>query len=94
MPGNKVENEWAMHQLATTANFATKNRFITWWVGGLNFQVEHHLFPKVSHIHYPTISRIIKQTCAELNIPYLEHPTMAGAIASHTAHLKKMGMRG
>lgn len=90
-PTNKMEDEWAVHQLKTTANFATGNKIITWFVGGLNFQVEHHLFPKISHAHYPDISRIIKQTCADMNIPYLEHPRMTTAIASHVAHLKKMG---
>jgi linoleoyl-CoA desaturase len=90
-PSNKLEDEWAVHQLKTTANFATGNKIITWFVGGLNFQVEHHLFPKISHAHYPNISRIIKQTCADMNIPYLEHPRMTTAIASHVAHLKKMG---
>jgi linoleoyl-CoA desaturase len=90
-PANKMEDEWALHQLKTTANFATSNKVITWWVGGLNFQVEHHLFPKVSHVHYPAINEIIKQTCKDLQVPYIEHPTMRLAILSHIAHLKNMG---
>ncbi len=90
---NKIEDEWAVHQLKTTANFATKNKFITWCVGGLNFQIEHHLFPKVSHIHYPVISQIIKKACAELGVPYIEHQKMYAAIGSHVSHLKKMGQR-
>ena len=55
---NKIEDEWAIHQLKTTANFATKSRIATWFMGGLNYQVEHHLFPKISHIHYPKINKI------------------------------------
>lgn len=90
-PANKMEDEWALHQLKTTANFATKNRIITWWLGGLNFQIEHHLFPKVSHIHYPDISKIVKQTCQDLGTPYIEHRRMTAAIASHITHLKLMG---
>lgn len=90
---NKIEDEWAVHQLKTTANFATKNKLVTWWLGGLNFQIEHHLFPKVSHVHYPVISQIIKKTCAELGIPYLEHQKLHAAIGSHVSHLKKMGQR-
>lgn len=90
-PPEKMEDEWALHQLKTTANFGTQSKFITWWAGGLNFQVEHHLFPKISHIHYPAISKIVKQTCRELGIPYLEHHTMREAIRSHIAHLKLMG---
>ena len=88
---NKVENEWAIHQIQTTANFATKNKVISWLVGGLNFQIEHHLFPKISHIHYPAISKIIKQTCSEFNIKYIEYPRMRHAIISHASYLKKMG---
>ena len=88
---NKIENEWAIHQIETTANFATKNKLISWLVGGLNFQIEHHLFPKISHIHYPAISKIIKQTCEEYGIKYNEFPKMRHAIVSHASHLKKMG---
>jgi linoleoyl-CoA desaturase len=90
-PANKIQDEWALHQLKTTANFATKNKFVTWWVGGLNFQVEHHLFPRISHIHYPHISTIVRQTCIELGIPYIEHASLHNAIASHIMHLKVMG---
>ncbi len=92
-PINKMEDEWAVHQLRTTANFATGNKIITWFVGGLNFQVEHHLFPKISHAHYPQISKIIKNTCMEMGVPYIEHPRMTTAIASHISHLRKMGQR-
>ncbi|WP_215225390.1 fatty acid desaturase family protein [Echinicola shivajiensis] len=88
---NKMEDEWAIHQLKTTANFATNNKVISWVLGGLNFQVEHHLFPKISHIHYPAISKIIKQACLEYNIPYLEHPKMRLAFVSHVKHLRVLG---
>ena len=88
---NHIENEWAIHQVETTANFATRNKLISWLVGGLNFQIEHHLFPKVSHIHYPAISKIIKQTCEEYGIRYIEFRRMRHAIVSHAVHLKHMG---
>lgn len=88
---NHIENEWAIHQIKTTANFATKNKFISWFVGGLNFQVEHHLFPKISHVHYPAINRIVKQTCSEFGVHYLENPTLGKAILSHMHHLRRMG---
>lgn len=87
----RLEDEWAVHQLKTTANFAPHSKFISWFVGGLNYQIEHHLFPKISHIHYPEIRRIIKQTCAEFNVPYIEYPKMRKAVASHVAFLKQMG---
>lgn len=87
----RLSDEWAIHQLKTTANFATRNKFISWLVGGLNFQVEHHLFPKISHVHYPAISKIIRETCREFNVPYIEYPRMRHAIASHVSYLKQMG---
>ncbi|HUS01645.1 MAG TPA: acyl-CoA desaturase [Chitinophagaceae bacterium] len=90
-PSNKIENEWAIHQVATTANFATNNKLISWLVGGLNFQIEHHLFPKISHIHYPAISKIIKQVCQEHGIKYNEFGKMREAIISHYYYLRRMG---
>jgi linoleoyl-CoA desaturase len=89
----KIENEWAIHQVRTTANFAPRNKFISWYVGGLNYQVEHHLFPRISHVHYPAINRIVKQTCSQFNIAYNEFPTMQGAIASHYRMIKELGKK-
>ncbi len=89
----KIEEEWAIYQIKTTANFARKNKIISWFVGGLNFQVEHHLFPHVSHVHYPAISNIVKQTCREFNISYNEFTTMTGAIMSHFRMIKQLGKR-
>ncbi len=88
---HQVEQEWAVHQVSTTSNFATGNRFLSWLLGGLNFQVEHHLFPRVSHVHYPHISRLVKETCREFNITYLEYPSMRQAFYAHLRHLKSMG---
>lgn len=89
---NKIANEWAVHQVNTTANFATSNKLFCWLLGGLNFQIEHHLFPRVSHIHYPKISKFVKDTCAEHNIVYHEHPSMFEAFVAHLTHLKKLGL--
>jgi linoleoyl-CoA desaturase len=87
----KMEDEWAVHQIKTTANFATNNKLVSWLVGGLNFQIEHHLFPKISHVHYPAISKIIRQACQEYGINYIEYPRVRYAVASHVAFLKQMG---
>lgn len=95
MPDEKtgrIEEEWAIHQLKTTANFATNSKVISWLVGGLNFQIEHHLFPKISHVHYPQISKIIKKACEEYGIQYVEYPKMRQAVASHIAYLKQMAL--
>jgi linoleoyl-CoA desaturase len=88
---NKIENEWAIHQVNTTANFATHNRLVSWLVGGLNFQIEHHLFPKISHVHYPAVSKIVRQACADHGIQYIEYPRVHKAIASHVTFLKHLG---
>jgi len=90
-PNYKIENEWAVHQIKTTSNFATKSKIVGWFTGGLNFQVEHHLFPRISHIHYPQISKLVRETCYQFGIPYLEHATVLSAVKSHVVHLKKTG---
>jgi linoleoyl-CoA desaturase len=87
-----MEDEWAVHQLKTTANFATNNPVITWLAAGLNFQIEHHLFPKISHVHYPALSKIVKQTSREFGLNYQEFPKMRHAIVSHIMYLRRMGM--
>ncbi len=86
-----IPTDWATHQVKTTANFATRNKFVTWAVGGLNFQVEHHLFPKIAHVHYPALSKIVKEVCQKYNLPYHEQATVTGAIVSHIRFLKDMG---
>ncbi len=88
---HQMEHDWAVHQLMTTVDFARDNRLLSWYIGGLNFQVEHHLFPRISHIHYPAIAPIVEQTCAEYGIPYLAQPTLRGGIRSHFRHLRKLG---
>jgi linoleoyl-CoA desaturase len=89
----KVEEEWMIHQLQSTANFATKNKVITWLLGGLNFQVEHHLFPKISHIHYPAINKIVQQTCREFDIGYLEFESFSKAFLSHWLTIRQMSFQ-
>ncbi len=87
----KIETEWAIHQLNTTANFATQNKLVSWFIGGLNYQVEHHLFPRISHIHYPAISKLVKETCEQYHVNYIEFPTVFAAVKSHLKHLKTIG---
>ncbi len=93
LPDDKgsIENAWAIHQVNTTADFARKNPFANYFCGGLNFQVEHHLFPKICHVHYTKLSEIVKNTCEEFNIPYHESKTFFGAIGSHIRLLKQLG---
>jgi linoleoyl-CoA desaturase len=89
----KMENSWAIHQLHTTTNFANNNRILNWYVGGLNFQVEHHLFPNICHVHYRNISSIVKNTAEEFGLPYKNEPTFIGALVSHAKLLKQLGER-
>jgi len=86
-----IETEWAVHQIKTTANFAPKAKLISWLVGGLNFQVEHHLFPRISHIHYPALSKIVQEQCQRFNLPYHSFPSMSRAIVSHVRIMKHLG---
>jgi len=86
-----IENEWAIHQMNTTVNFAPHNKWLSWYVGGLNFQVEHHLFPRICHVHYPAIAPIVRQTAAEFGVDYLENRTFWQAFKSHVATLRRFG---
>lgn len=88
-----IENEWAIHQIKTTANFSPKSKVINWFVGGLNFQIEHHLFPRISHVHYPAISKIVEAKCEEFGITYNSIPKMTTAINSHFRFIKELGKR-
>lgn len=87
---SKVQEEWMVHQLHSTANFATGNKILTWLLGGLNFQVEHHLFPKISHVHYPALNNIVRETCAEYNIKYNEFRSFGQAFRSHVKVIQFM----
>lgn len=86
-----IHDEWMEHQLMTTADFARKSKLVSWYVGGLNFQVEHHLFPTICHVHYPAISEIVKRTAREFNLPYREYGKLSDAIKAHTDYLLRMG---
>jgi linoleoyl-CoA desaturase len=88
---NMIDEHWMIHEMVTTNNFARDNKALCWFAGGLNFQIEHHLFPKVCSIHYPALSPIVEQTAREYNIPYNHHDTFFEAVASHYRTLKKFG---
>lgn len=85
------KHQWAIHQMVSTANFATQSKFLHWLLGGLNFQVEHHLFPRISHIHYPVINQYVKEVSREYNVVYNEYNSMLKAIVSHVVLLRKLG---
>lgn len=86
-----IENHWLVHEMLTTSNFARKNKILSWYIGGLNYQIEHHLFPHVCSIHYPEISHIVEETANKYGIPYKQHETFTEAVVSHYRTLKKFG---
>jgi linoleoyl-CoA desaturase len=86
-----IDNEWAIHQLNTTADFSKNNKLITFYVGGLNFQAIHHLFPRICHVHYPAIAPIVEKTAKEFGVPYLYTDSFWGAVASHIKVIAKLG---
>ena len=88
-----MKNTWAIHQLLTTVNFSTKNRIVNWFTGGLNHQIEHHIFPHISHVHYTKIGSIVKKTAREFNLPYNEYKTTRSALLSHFRFLRQMGVQ-
>jgi len=90
----RIERPWAVHQVETTVDFLRRSRVAAWVLGGLNFQVEHHLFPRICHVNYPALSHLVEQTCGEFGIRYNEHKSLWAGIGSHTRWLRRMGMAG
>lgn len=90
---NMLENNWAVHQLHTTTNFGNKSRWFSWYVGGLNFQIEHHLFPNICHVHYRKISEIVRSTATEYGLPYKTATTFVSALYGHMKLLKQLGVK-
>lgn len=93
MPGDSgtIENNWAVHQLLTTTNFSPKSKIFSWYIGGLNYQIEHHLFPTICHIHYKKISNIVRTTAEDFGLPYHSKKTFVHALIDHQKMLFKLG---
>lgn len=87
----RMEHAWLIHEMHTTANFAAENRLLSWYIGGLNYQIEHHLFPQICSIHYPALSHIVRHTAQEYGVPYHYNPTLSAAVASHQRMLHALG---
>ncbi|WP_458071397.1 fatty acid desaturase family protein [Rhodanobacter sp. BL-MT-08] len=86
----QMDTPWAIHQLETTVDFSRDSRVLSWLIGGLNFQIEHHLFPRISHVHYPAVARVVEATCREYGITYRTHRSFAAGIASHYRWLRRL----
>ena len=88
----RIANAWAIHQVETSVDFARHSRVAAWLLGGLNFQIEHHLFPRICHANYPAISKLVKETCREYGVKYSEHESFWAGVAAHFRWLRQMGM--
>jgi linoleoyl-CoA desaturase len=86
-----MPSDWAVHQVTTTVDFARGSRLLSWYLGGLNFQVEHHLFPQVCHVHYPALSAIVEDTCRDHGVRYRAQPTLAAALGANLRWLRRLG---
>jgi linoleoyl-CoA desaturase len=91
MPGRGPSASWAERQVASSVDFARESRLLGWYLGGLNFQIEHHLFPQLSHVHYPGIAPLVEGTCREFGVSYHVRPTFRAALASHFRLLRQLG---
>ncbi|HEY1628735.1 MAG TPA: acyl-CoA desaturase [Tepidisphaeraceae bacterium] len=87
----RMEADWALHQVQTTVDFARNNRLLCWFLGGLNFQIEHHLFSRICHVHYPAVSKVVEEVCNEFGICYSSHKTFLAALGSHYNWIRLMG---
>ncbi|HSY77675.1 MAG TPA: acyl-CoA desaturase [Bacteroidia bacterium] len=87
-----IHHDWAVHELHTTSDFARGNHLLNWYIGGLNFQIEHHLFPQISHVHYRNLAPIVEQTAREFGLAYNLKPTFRNALFSHIKRLKILGV--
>jgi linoleoyl-CoA desaturase len=87
----EMERAWAVHQVETTVDFARRSRLITWFTGGLNHQIEHHLFPQICHVNYPAIAELMETTCREFGVRYAAHDSLFSAIRAHYRWLRRMG---
>jgi linoleoyl-CoA desaturase len=87
----RMATSWAAHQVESTVDFAPRNRLLSWFIGGLNFQIEHHLFPQICHVHYPALAPLVRETCAEFGLRYSVNQTFRAGAASHFRWLRRMG---
>eukprot|EP00818_Percolomonas_sp_WS_P001012 CAMPEP_0117437580 /NCGR_PEP_ID=MMETSP0759-20121206/1596_1 /TAXON_ID=63605 /ORGANISM="Percolomonas cosmopolitus, Strain WS" /LENGTH=530 /DNA_ID=CAMNT_0005229215 /DNA_START=29 /DNA_END=1619 /DNA_ORIENTATION=+ len=89
----EVPHDWASFQIRGSTDFAPGSWFWNHFSGGLNHQIEHHLFPSMSHVHYPAIQPIVEQTCEEFGVPYRYYDTFWDALRGHFRVLWRLSCR-
>jgi len=87
----RIEHAWAVHQAETTVDFARRSRVVAWLLGGLNFQIEHHLLPRICHVNFPALSKVVEATCRQFGVKFAEHHSFRAGVASHFRWLRQMG---
>src|SRR5690606_8266929 len=87
----RMGKPWAVHQVEATLDFARESRAAGWLLGGLNFQIEHHLFSGMCHANYKIIAPSVEQTCRDFGVVYQRNATLASAVRSHYRWLREMG---
>lgn len=90
-PSGRLPSAWSVHQVETTVDFARQSRLLAWYLGGLNFQIEHHLFPRICHVHYPALAPIVQKVCRDFGVRYTTHESLTSALASHFRWLRRLG---
>ena len=85
-----LDNNYALHVLETTADFSRHSRLGSWLMGGINIHVIHHILPQVCHVHYPALTKILKETCDDHGIEYQENRTFWMALKKHYQILKHL----
>jgi linoleoyl-CoA desaturase len=87
----RIATPWAVHQAETSVDFARHSHAACWLLGGLNFQIEHHLFSRICHVNYPAIAPVVEQTCREFGVEYHYNTTFVAALRSHYRWLRALG---
>ncbi len=92
---DRPEGGWHEWQVRTSVDFChgggVADRLLTWYIGGLNYQTEHHLFPRLPHTVYPVIAPVVAEACAAHSIPYHVQPSLRLALRSHYRHVRELG---
>lgn len=87
----RMEDTWAVHEVVNTTDYAPRSRVLSWFIGGLNYQIEHHLFSGICHVHYRKLAPIVRNRAMAFNIPYHVQPTFIRALWEHAKMLKQLG---
>jgi len=78
------------HQVVTAMDFGHNSLICRYFSGGLNYQIEHHMFPFVNHCHLPSLAPLVKELCRKHDVPYNEASGYGDALEKHLKHTGNM----